>query len=349
MTSSMQSDERHSRHLLFAKIGPEGQQAIANARILLAGCGALGSRSAELLARAGAGTGIRGLIRIVDRDTVDVTNLQRQALFTTADAGEARPKARAAELHLEQIDPAVRVEAHVREITPDNVLGFFEEIDLVVDGTDNFATRFLLNDASIATKTPWIYGGAVGSHGIVAAFQPGRGACFRCLLGSLPALGVSETCDTSGIVTPLPAVVASIQSVIAMRFFTEGDLPRGIMQMDLWRDPVSWTHGFAESRPDPECRSCGTSELPALNDDSRELITLCGRNSVQILSSNPVSLPAIEKAMRPFASSVHSHPESVTARIPEGALTVFDDGRIIVEGTLDPHQATTLVARYLGG
>ncbi|MGH9459281.1 MAG: ThiF family adenylyltransferase [Thermoanaerobaculia bacterium] len=340
---------RHSRHLLFDRIGEEGQRRIAAARIAIVGCGALGSRAAELLARAGAGTGDGGFLRLIDRDYVDVSNLQRQALYDTDDARAARPKATAAARHLAAIDPAVRCEALVRDLTPANASTLLAGAGLVVDGTDNFRTRFLLNDAALAMGVPWIHGGAVASRGVVAAFAPGHGPCFRCLLDHAPGLGAGETCDTAGVVTTVPALVATLQATFALRWLVDGTMPRGLRLFDLWDDEPRWKTLFTGAAADPECRSCGRRELPALRDEGREVVTLCGRNSVQIIGDETADLASAAARLDSVATEVHRHPESITARFPEGALTLFADGRVIVEGTTDPMEATTLVARYLGG
>jgi molybdopterin/thiamine biosynthesis adenylyltransferase len=340
-------DDRHSRHHLFAPIGPEGQAKLGAARVAIVGCGALGSRAAELLGRAGAGR-TSGFLRIIDRDYVDVTNLQRQALFDDDDARRARPKSSAAQRHLMAIDPALQVEGIVRELTSRNALELLDGVDLILDGTDNFRTRYLLNDASIALGTPWIYGGAVASHGIVATIVPGVTPCLRCLLAELPPLGAADNCDTAGIITPLPSVVAALQVSAAMRLLVDGGFERGVTTFDLWRGGQSFRHSFETVTPDPGCISCGLRELPALSDPGEEVVTLCGRNSVQIVSGHTADLDAAQSRMS-AAGTVHRHQQSMTAEIAEGFLTLFDDGRVIVEGTTDPIEAKSIVARYLGG
>lgn len=340
---------RHSRHQRFPGIGEIGQQRIANARIAIAGCGALGSRSAELLARAGVATGERGLLRLIDRDTVDYSNLQRQALFDTSDAREVRPKALAAARHLAAIDPGVRTEAHVRDLSSANAAALMGGVDLIVDGTDNFRARFLINDLAVREKLPWIYGGAVASRGVIGAFVPGRGACLRCLLEAIPALGAGDTCETAGVITPIPSVVASLQVAWALRWIVDATMPRGLHFFDLWDDSPSWTTRFEEARPDPDCRACGRGEFPALEQDAVEIVTLCGRNSVQIFAPDPADLEAAENRLRGVTDRLRRHSQSLTATFDEARMTLFADGRIIVEGTTDPLFATSLVARYLGG
>lgn len=345
----MDPSGRHSRHELFASIGPEGQRKIESACIAVVGCGALGSRSAELLARAGVGRRKPGLLRIIDRDTVDLSNLQRQALFDSADAAESRPKATAAARHIAAIDPEVRCEPHVRDLSPSNAERLLEGADLVIDGTDNFRTRFLVNDVALLRGTPWIYGGAVASSGIVGGILPGRGPCFRCLVERIPSLGSGPTCDSAGIITPLPSAVAALQVSFAIRWIVSGEMPPGIHAFDLWSDRPFRDVLFATAEPDPDCRSCGRREWPALREETQELVTLCGRNSVQVVPERSSDLESAAARLRGVATAIHRHPQSVTASIAEGRLTLFADGRILVEGTTDPLVATSLIARYLGG
>lgn len=343
------ADARHSRHILFAPIGAAGQERIERARVAVIGCGALGSRAAELLARAGVGRRDPGLLRLVDRDYVDVSNLQRQALFDTEDARQARPKAAAAKRHIAAIDPDVRTDAHVREFSPENAERLLDGVDIIIDGTDNFRARFLINDVAILRGIPWIHGGAVASRGVVAAFLPGAGPCFRCLLETIPPLAAGETCDTEGIVTTLPAMVATMEVSFALRWIVEGAAPRGMRRIDLWSDDPVWNVAFAGSAADPECASCGRREFPALRADRQDVVSLCGRNSVQIVGAAIPDLDAASVRLGRSGLEAHRHPQSLTVRVPEGAVTLFEDGRVIVEGTTDTMEATTLVAKYLGG
>jgi adenylyltransferase/sulfurtransferase len=341
--------ERHSRHVLFAPIGAEGQNRIENARIAIVGCGALGSRAAELLARAGVGRGARGVLRLIDRDYVDVSNLQRQALFDTADAAAARPKAAAARSHIAAIDPDVRVEPHVRDLSPGNAERLLDGVDLIVDGTDNFRTRFLVNDVALVHGIPWIHGAAVASRGVFAVFIPGRGPCFRCFLESVPALAAGETCDTAGIVTTVPAIVASMQVTAALRLIVSGEAPRGLRSIDLWSEDPVWTVAFEAAVADAECPSCARRELPALRAERQDAVSLCGRNSVQIAGSRTSDLAAAAARLERLGLTTLRHPQSVTVRVPEGSVTLFEDGRVIVEGTIDTMEAASIVAKYLGG
>lgn len=337
---------RHSRHHLFAGIGRDGQEKLEHARVAIVGCGALGSRSAELLARAGVGRGETGILRIIDRDYVDETNLQRQALFDSDDAQRARPKASAAAKHIARIDAGVRVEPLVRDVNAANVLDLLAGFDLILDGSDNFGVRFLINDAALQLGTPWIYAGAVGSHGVVAMIDAPRTPCFRCLLESMPPLGVADTCDTAGIITPLPAIVVGVQTAIALKYLVSGVVTRGLTLFDAWVDPGVSRRVLEETTASLECRSCGTRELPALTDNREETVTLCGRNSVQLVGGATADLDAATQRLRE-SGEVHRHDESVTVTLPEHRLTLFRDGRIVVEGTTDSLEAKALAARYL--
>ena len=343
----MSSSERHSRHRLFAPIGDAGQESLAAARVAVVGCGALGSRIAELLTRAGVGRSGAGLIRIIDRDYVDLSNLQRQALFDEDDARRARPKASAAVRHLRAIDSGTRLEAVVRDLNPANALSLLSGMTLILDGTDNFRTRFLINDAAVETNTPWVYGAAVGSRGMTAMIIPGVTPCLRCFMEFLPPLGSNESCDISGVITPLPAVVAGLQVAAAMRWIVSGGSSRGIATFDLWEEGTTGERRFPTTEPLSDCASCGRKELPSLRDDSEETVTLCGRNSVQILSRSAADISSLAKSLASlYPTEVNE--ESLTIRTAEGRLTLFEDGRVIIEGTTDPLEARSMLSRYLG-
>jgi len=339
--------DRHSRHRLFAPLGDEGQQLLRDARVAVVGCGALGSRSAELLGRAGVGSG-DGFLRVIDRDYVEESNLQRQALFDSDDAARATPKATAVAAHLEAIDPDVRCEPHVRELNPGNALELLRDVDLIIDGTDNFRARYLINDAALSLNVPWIYGGAVGSRGIVAFFNPPSTPCLRCVLAEVPAFGIADSCDTAGVITPLPAMVAAIQVAAAMRWIATGTFQQGITTFDLWSGQPAQL-SLRSAVANPECLSCGKRELPALHDSREEVVTLCGRNSVQVFSGLSADLESTAAHFVRIGKTVRRHRDSLSADIPEGMLTLFQDGRIIVEGTTDALDAKSIIARYLGG
>lgn len=337
--------DRHAKHRLFPGIGDEGQEAIARARVTIVGCGALGSHSAEMLLRAGVGTSPEGRLRIVDRDYVELSNLQRQTLFEEEDANRARPKALAAAKHLRAIDARAVVDPVVRDLTPSSASRLLDESDIVVDATDNFPTRFLINDVAISSNLPWIYGGAVGSSGIASMIVPGETPCLRCLLEQVPAIGSVESCDTAGIITPLPAIVAGWQVAATLRWIVDRTCVQGVFTFDPWNGTAS--KAMTGTRPDPGCRSCGTREFPALNESREQVVTLCGRNSVQISGHERVDLDSAAARLGD-AVRVERSEVSVSAFIDEGMLTLFGDGRIIIEGTTDPSEARSIIGRYLG-
>jgi molybdopterin-synthase adenylyltransferase len=340
------ADDRHSRQIAFEAIGEAGQRAIAAARITIVGCGALGSHSAEILVRAGVGRSRRGRLRIIDRDYVELSNLQRQTLFDEEDARRARPKALAAAGRLQAIDSAATIDPLVRDLNPANAVKLLSGADLVLDATDNFSTRFLINDACIRLDTPWIYAGAVGARGVIAFILPGTTPCLRCLMERLPPVGSVESCETAGVVAPLPPLVSGWQTAAALRWLVSREADGGLLQIDAWKGE---TRRLLRDRgPDPACLSCGTKELPALTGNPDELVPLCGRNSVQITGWTEVDLEGARARLERTGQRVEHHGESISAFLDEGLLTLFRDGRIIVQGTTDPSEARTTIARYLG-
>jgi adenylyltransferase/sulfurtransferase len=334
------ANERYSRQILFAGIGPRGQQRILDARITVVGCGALGSFQAAALARAGVGR-----IRIIDRDYVELSNLQRQWLFDEGDAAEGVPKAVAAQRQIARINASVRVEAAVADLTASNADDLLDEADLILDGTDNFETRYLLNDYCVRAGIPWIYGGAVASYGIVMPVVPGRTACFACVYPEPPG-GAQPTCDTSGVLGPVTALVASLQVSAALKWMVTGDVPTGITTADVWTGDL---RRIAQPAPDAACRACGRREFTWLEQRRRAPISMCGRNAVQIHElGRPLDLGELAGRLRPLGQ-VRANEFALRFETPPYLLTVFPDGRVIVKGTTDPGIARSLYARYIGG
>lgn len=340
--SAAADDPRYSRQQLFAPIGAEGQLRIGAGRVLVAGCGGLGAHSADLLARAGV-----GFLRIVDRDFVELSNLQRQPLFCEADARQRLPKAAAAARRIAAVNSEVRVEPVVADIDSQTVLRFLEDIDLVVDGFDNFEGRYLLNDACVQSGIPWVYGACVGSTATAALVVPGQTPCLRCLHRELPAPGAAATCDTSGIIGPAAALAATLQVALALRFLT-GHPPAGgaLFSGDAWDPDLS---RLALPPPEPDCPCCGQRRFEFLAGPGRAATVLCGRNAVQVraLSARPPSLTAIAERLQAVGEvQVNEYLLRLTA--PPYELTLFDDGRAIVKGTGDECVARGLVARWIG-
>ncbi len=336
--------ERYSRQILFAGLGREGQARLSAARVLVVGCGALGSAQVETLARAGLGR-----LRVVDRDFVEESNLQRQSLFTEQDARERVPKAAAAARRVGEINSDVECEAVVADVNGSNVGRLVEGRDVVLDGTDNFATRFLVNDACVKHSTPWVYGAAVGSYGVTLTVRPRVTPCLRCVFPEAPAAGSAETCDTAGVIMPVIAVVAAVQVAEGLKLLTNHveSLNGGLMQFDVWRN--EWRRVSLDG-PDPSCPACAQGRFDFLNAERAEMTTvLCGRDAVQVSPARPSELDLETLAARlRGVGEVKSNPYLVRLRAGAYELTVFRDARAIVRGTDDPATARSLYARYVG-
>ena len=330
---------RFSRQTRFAPFGPAGQQRLGNATAVIVGCGALGTVQASLLARAGIGR-----LRLIDRDYVEESNLQRQLLFTEEDARQAMPKAEAARRHLLEANSGVTIEARIADLDPENAAELLAA-DLILDGTDNFETRFLINDFAVREGVPWIYGAAVGSYGIAMAFLSGQSACFRCMYPAAPS-GVQPTCETAGVMGPVTSLIASFQAMEAMKILSgkANAVRPKIFTADLWNGPVRET-GMPPR--DPDCPACGRREFAWLNG-RRAPVALCGRNSVQIHERNkPVDLAELSQRLRGLGV-IRANEFALRFVNGEYDLTVFPDGRAIVKGTTDPGIARGIYARYIG-
>jgi adenylyltransferase/sulfurtransferase len=335
------AESRYSRQIRFAPLGAEGQAKIRAASVAIVGCGALGTVQAEAMARAGVGR-----LRIIDRDFVEWSNLQRQFLFDEADAAEALPKAVAAARRLARVNSEVQVEPMVADLTAANVEDLFEDIDLILDGTDNFETRFLINDAAVDREIPWIYGAAVGSYGIKLAIVPGKTACFRCVYPE-PPQGAQPTCETEGVLAPVTATVASLQVADALKLLARGvdSVTARLTTIDVWTGTI---RQLAPPTRDLQCPCCVRKELVYLDGSRRAPISLCGRNAVQIHErSRPVDLPALAQRLGTVAT-VRSNEFALRVALDPYELTVFPDGRAIIKGTTDIGVARSLYARYIG-
>jgi len=332
---------RYSRQELFAGIGPEGQRRLRASRVLVVGCGALGSCLSEMMARAGVGR-----LTIVDRDYVEPSNLQRQSLFEEEDAERGLPKAVAARERLRRINSDVAVEGIVADLTADNADDLIRGADLVLDGTDNFETRFLVNDVCVRVGVPWVYGACVGSYGLALLVRPGKTPCLRCLLEERPAPGSGPTCDTVGVVAPVVHVVAGIQAAEALKLLAgrvESLLP-GMATVDVWQGvfEVMDLTGTA-----PRCPGCteGRFEPP----DAAGSAVLCGRDAVQVRAPRgaSVDLQALAARLR-AAGTVAANPYLVRFTAADAEMVVFADGRAIVKGVDDLAVARSLYAKYVG-
>jgi molybdopterin/thiamine biosynthesis adenylyltransferase len=341
---SATASDRYSRQELFAGIGSAGQERIRLARVVVVGVGALGSAMAETMARAGVGS-----LAVVDRDYVEESNLQRQSLFDEDDAAAGLPKAVAAERRLRRLNSEVAVRGVVADVSAENVAALVAGTSLVLDGTDNFETRFLLNDACVEARVPWIYGACVGAHGLALAVRPGVTPCLRCVLSEAPAPGTTATCDTSGVVLPIVQAVAGLQGAEALKLLSghpEALLP-GLATLDLWTGRLDVLDFGGRA---PWCEACTSGRYEHREPRPAGLAAvLCGRDAVQLRPSSGtrVDLGALAARLR-AAGTVTANEYLVKFVAGDAEIVVFADGRAIVKGAPDPARARSLYARYVG-
>jgi len=347
MTGSAQF-ERYSRQILFAPFGEQGQQRLMAAQAVLVGCGALGTVVASLLVRAGLGR-----LRIVDRDFVELSNLQRQTLFEEADARDTLPKAVAAERRLAAANAAVKIEGIVADVTPENISSLLGGFPLILDGTDNFETRMLINDFAVSAGVPWIYAAAVGSYGVTFTVRPGQSACLACLVefpgsdGAVPALPREETCDTAGVLNTAASLAASVETAEAVKLLSghEEALSGRLFSCDVWAGRFQSIHVARE----PACRACARRDFRWLEGTAQPHVTLCGRDSVQIHERRrSLDLEELARRLAPVAADVRTNGFLLRFSVPPCEVTVFPDGRAVFKGTQDPAVARSLYARYIG-
>jgi adenylyltransferase/sulfurtransferase len=338
--------EKYSRQILFAGIGEKGQEAILASSAVLVGCGALGTVVASLLVRAGLGR-----LRIIDRDFVEASNLQRQTLFEESDAREALPKAAAAERRLRAINSGVQVDGIIADVTPGNARELLSTFPLILDGTDNFETRLLLNDAAISLGIPWIYAAAVGSYGVTMTIRPGEAACLACLLESgheAIAIGAEATCDTAGVLNAAAGVIASIQAAEALKLLAGKPeaLHSRLVSCDVW----SGKFQSIRVARNPGCRACVRRDFTYLEGDAQPHITMCGRDSVQIHErGRKLDLAELSRRLASASTAGIRHNDFLLRLlVPPYEMTVFADGRAIIKGTKDTAIARSLYARYVG-
>jgi molybdopterin/thiamine biosynthesis adenylyltransferase len=342
----MSVDERYARQILFAGLGAEGQERLRGSAALLVGCGALGTHVADLLVRSGI-----GLLRIVDRDFVELSNLHRQTLFDESDVSGGLPKAVAAERHLRAVNPGVRVEAVSGQLDAGNIGKLAEGAQIILDGTDNFDTRLVINDYAVRSRTPWIYAACVGAYGLTMNILPGETPCLRCLLRSTPAPGTVETCDTAGILAPVASLVAALESAEAIKLLSGASAAasRELVAFDLWSNSVQRLRLLREEMSSG-CPACDRGEFEFLERRrGARATTLCGRNAVQVHPGDGLTadLAALERRLRPLGP-VLRNPFLVRADVDGLQLVVFADGRAIVTGTSDEARARSIYDRYVG-
>lgn len=327
--------------MLFRPIGKEGQKIFRQKSVLIVGIGALGCGVANHLVRAGVGK-----VRLIDRDFVEESNLQRQMLFDEEDALHALPKAIAAERKLKKINSSVAIESHVKDVTSETIAPVLEGIDVVVDGTDNFETRFLLNDACYQKGIPFVYGGAVSSRGMSAVFVPGETPCLRCLIEE--GTNTGETCDTVGVLGPVVDVVASYQAIETMKCLlgNREKRSRSVVTFDLWENRHYEIRLGQRKRG---CPCCDLREFPALRKRMSKEVSLCGRETIQIHGSSGYDLTEWKKRLEGAVRSVTETPFLLRVELKEGErLVLFPDGRTLVQGTDKIERARTLYAKYIG-
>jgi molybdopterin-synthase adenylyltransferase len=335
---------RYSRQVLFSGIGVEGQERITGSRVAQVGCGALGTVQASLLVRAGIGA-----LRIIDRDFVEESNLQRQILFDEEDVRAVLPKAVAAEKKLRSANSLVKIEGLVEDVNAATISRLLDGFDLIIDATDNFDARFLINDYAVKAGIPWIYGACVGSYGLTFPILPGESACLRCVFESAPPAGVTPSCDTAGVIGPIVSVIAGIQVAEALKILSgkRDRINRKITTIDLWEN----LHEVVNLPPPyPECSCCSRHEYSYLDgSQGADATTLCGRNSVQIRRREGATIDLDELALRlEQIGRVEKNRFLLRATIEGYQLTVFADGRAIVNGTYDAAIAKSLYSRYIG-
>jgi adenylyltransferase/sulfurtransferase len=337
-------NKRYSRQILFPQIGNVGQKKLLRARVLLVGCGALGASHAEMLGRAGV-----GFIRIVDRDFVEFSNLQRQTLFSEEDARERLPKAIAAKNRLEKINSEVETEAIITDVNNSNIESLVKDVDLVLDGTDNFRVRYLVNDACVKLNKPWVYGAAVSSYGTTMTIIPKQTPCLRCIFEEIPAAGSSPTCDTAGVIQPIIATISAIQVSESLKILVgkTGKLHRSLMQFDVWEN--DWRK-IKLGKANKDCRTCGENDFEFLKASNQDfLTTLCGRDAIQIQPPNSarIDLRVLAEKLKGLGE-IKINEYLLRICIDEFEITVFKDSRAIIKGTDDQTIARSVYAKYIG-
>ncbi len=335
------ASDRYSRQILFAGIGTQGQCKLLAAHVAIVGCGATGAAVAGMLARAGVGT-----LTLIDRDYVEWSNLQRQVLFEEQDAADSLPKAEAARRRILAFNSRTQVRAHVADLVPSNIHSILANAQIVLDATDNFEARYLLNDYAIEQNKPWIYAGAVGSYAVTMNILPGKTACLACIFPEAPG-GTVETCDTGGILNAAVNLAASLQAAEAMKWIVGAHdrMRTTLLSFDVWCNLQSEVN---TSRAREDCTVCGHRTFSHLAGEGRAQITLCGRNSVQIHEHHrEIDLAELERRLLPHGS-VRRNAMLLRFERGEQRITVFGDGRAIVQGTTDVGLARSLYSRFIG-
>lgn len=338
--------DRYSRQILFRGIGEEGQKKLLESRAAVVGAGALGTVISNHLVRSGV-----GFIRIIDRDLVELSNLQRQTLFDEEDARQQLPKAIAARNRLNKINSAVTVDAVIADVNVDNAEELLTDFDVIVDGTDNFMTRFLINDVSVKYRIPWVHGAAVSSRGMFAVIQPGLTPCYRCLFPHVPA-GTGETCDTVGVLSPLTDIIGSFQAVETIKLLVGAKTTTpNLEQIDIW--DVSFMQMDISQGRNPNCPACGKRQFDFLDPASEQQVaftSLCGRDTVQINPRSKQELDFRRMAEHLSKGGKVGWNDYILRFSPNEnvSIVIFKDGRVLIHGTNDTVQAKLLYSKYIG-
>jgi adenylyltransferase/sulfurtransferase len=336
----MSANERYSRHIRLRSIGKQGQERLTKSRVVIIGCGALGTTIANSLVRSGV-----GVIRIADRDVVELSNLQRQMLFDEGDVGS--PKAIVAAHKLEKINSDIKIEPVADDITYKNIQNIIKTMNVVIDGTDNMLTRFLINDACVKHNIPWVYGGAIETYGMTMNIIPPKRPCFRCLIPNIPEAGSLPTCDTVGVLTTIPTIIGSLQSTEAIKILLQKkDVNKNLITYDVWN------HSFEsiEIKKNPDCECCGKHHYEFLQGKLKEdVVSLCEKGAIQIspVKKTIVSFDDLEKKLR-NVGDVENRKVILRCKIQNYELNIFQNGRAIITGTNDKNIAKSLYAKYIG-
>jgi molybdopterin/thiamine biosynthesis adenylyltransferase len=345
---------RYARQIIYPGIGESGQRALLAAHVTVIGVGATGSVLANHLARSGVGH-----LRLVDRDFVELNNLQRQLVYDEEDVAQVLPKAVAMARKLRRINSAIAIEDVVADVNATNIAGLIADADVVLDGTDNFATRYLINDACVKTGKPWVYSGVLATYGMSMTIRPGVTPCLRCTMGELPAPGTVPTCDTAGIIGPIVTLLGSIAATEALKLIlaaaepappgTRPELNTGMIHVDLWDHTYE---RFDLGGPRPDCPACGQHRFEFLNAEAGSRITsLCGRDAVQVsvVGAPAINLAALAERLRAAnVGAIQANAYLLRAEIDGYEFTIFPDSRAIIKGTADEAVAATVYARYVG-
>jgi len=337
--------QRYSRQILFQPIGLEGQKKLSNSKAVIVGMGALGTVIASHLVRSGV-----GFVRIIDRDLVELSNLQRQTLYDEEDAANSLPKVVAAERKLNDINSSVVVEAVISDVNLDNAEDLLTGFNVILDGTDNFQTRYLINDVAVKHNIPWVHGAAVSSRGMFSVIIPRKTPCYRCLFPNVPT-GLGETCDTVGVLSPLTDIIGSFQAMEAIKLLVGSNPTSNLEQIDIWYNS-SLQMDLTKGRS-PECPTCGNGQYDFLDRSSHQQIsyaTLCGRDTVQINPKNRQGINMKEQAERLKKSGKVNGNPYLLRFSPDNEITliVFKDGRVLVHGTDNVVKAKSYYAKYIG-